>query len=409
MAMAACVPSRDPAPPPPVAAVPAPPRSITVEEMPNPALPGSGQADLGLGADGQVLFTWIDAGSEGSRELRMSRFEGQEWSVPVTVRFGGDLLANWADTPRVAGDDEGRLAISWPRLQGGTSEGYDVVVQVSSDDGRTWSAPVSPHRDGTQTEHDFPTLHADPAGGLGIAWLDGRANAAHGSGGGHGGEGAQALMTATIAPDGTLGAERVIDPRVCDCCATASVRSGAAVVIAYRDRSDDEVRDISVVRLVGGEWAQPITIPGDGWKIAGCPVNGPAIAASGESVALAWYTSPESGARVNLAFSQDGGATVGAPLRVDDGAPIGRVDVVILPDGAALVGWVEGGASAEASFRVRVVEPGGKPVSSAIVANVEAGRVGGFPRLVASGGVVIAAWTSKSGDMTRVRTARLRM
>lgn len=409
LALAACAPSRDPAPPPPASAAPPPPRSITVEELPSPALPGSGEADLALDATGNVLLTWIDAGGDGTRALRLSRREGDAWSVPVTVHEGGDLLANWADTPRVGADSAGRLAVSWPRLKAGLA-GYDVVVQLSADDGRTWSAPVSPHRDGMlTTEHDFPTFYVDPVGALGIAWLDGRANPVREGEGGHGGAGAQALMTATIAADGTFGPERVIDGRACDCCATASVRSGDTVVLAYRDRSDDEVRDISVVRLAGGEWSQPSTISGDGWKIAGCPVNGPAMAANGASVALAWYTSPETGARVKLAFSSDGGATFGAPVRVDDGAPVGRASVALLPDGAALIGWIEGGADAQASFRVRLVEPGGRFVASAIVASVEAGRAGGFPRLVASGGDVIAAWTSKDGETTRVRTARLRM
>ena len=38
-------------------------------------------------------------------------------------------------------------------------------------------------------------------------------------------------------------------------------------MIAYRDRSADEVRDISIVRRVGGRWTKPAPVHDDGWKI----------------------------------------------------------------------------------------------------------------------------------------------
>ena len=93
------------------------------------------------------------------------------------------------------------------------------------------------------------------------------------------------------------------------------------------------------------------------------------------------------------------------------------MDVVLLSDGAALVGWIERGVnsgtgSAElAEFKVRVVDPNGAMRASASVATLEAGRAGGFPRLISAGSPlgreVFAAWTSKDGDATRVQVARL--
>ena len=35
--------------------------------------------------------------------------------------------------------------------------------------------PVSPHHDGTQTEHGFASLFQAPGAGLGMVWIDGRA------------------------------------------------------------------------------------------------------------------------------------------------------------------------------------------------------------------------------------------
>ena len=47
-------------------------------------------------------------------------------------------------------------------------------------------------------------------------------------------------------------------------------------VAVYRDRSPEEIRDISVVRLVDGVWTEPAPVHADNWMIEGCPVNGPA-------------------------------------------------------------------------------------------------------------------------------------
>ena len=66
----------------------------------------------------------------------------------------------------------------------------------------------------------------------------------------------------------------------------------------------------------GGYWNPPYTVHEDGWKIAGCPVNGPMLANHENDVAIAWYTSPNSTPTVNVAFSKDEGASFDAPLRV---------------------------------------------------------------------------------------------
>ena len=49
-----------------------------------------------------------------------------------------------------------------------------VLVNRSTDDGRTWSAPISPHHDTAQTQHGFGSLFDLPGGGFGLVWLDGR-------------------------------------------------------------------------------------------------------------------------------------------------------------------------------------------------------------------------------------------
>jgi hypothetical protein len=174
-------------------------------------------------------------------------------------------------------------------------------------------------------------------------------------------------------------------------------------LVAYRDRSAEEIRDISVVRLEDGAWSEPEPVHADGWKIAGCPVNGPSLAAAGDRVAVAWYTAAQDTPRVLLAFSDDGGHRFGAPIFLDGGAPLGRVSVLLEPDGSALVAWLEV-REKEALFQVRRVGRDGAPGPTTTVARTSAARASGFPRMVRSGDRIVFAWT-EAGKPSRVRTA----
>ena len=96
-----------------------------------------------------------------------------------------------------------------------------------------------------------------------------------------------------------------------------------------------------------------------------CPVNGPALSASGRRVAIAWFTMQQEQGHAFVAFSDDAGRTFGKPVRVDDEMSLGRVDVELLPDGSAAASWIEYSAEAKStSFRVRRIERSGSDVAA---------------------------------------------
>ena len=150
------------------------------------------------------------------------------------------------------------------------------------------------------------------------------------------------------------------------------------MIVAYRDRSPSEVRDIYYVRRENGKWSAPRAIHEDGWEITACPVNGPSIAADGRRVALAWYTEAQDRPRVQIAFSPDAGATFGKPVQVDDGQPVGRVDVLMLADGSALVCWLSG-TMEKGAIKVRRVRADGTLDAISTVAETDLARQSGFP------------------------------
>ncbi|MDQ3802947.1 MAG: glycoside hydrolase, partial [Acidobacteriota bacterium] len=315
-------------------------------------------------------------------------------------------FVNWADFPSVIALPDGSLAAHWLVKSGPGTYAYDVNISRSQDGGKTWGKPVVPHTDGTQTEHGFVSLIPLPDGRLGAVWVDGRATKDVPEG--HEEKGplpvSMQLRYAAIDAGGRLSDEAVLDERICECCQTSAAMTSDGPIAAYRDRSEREVRDISFVRQRDGGWGEPRPVHADNWEINGCPVNGPSVAADGRRVALAWYTEAGDSPRVQLAFSGDAGATFGTPVRVDDGEAMGRVDVVMLADGSALVCWMAGGAGGTGANKVRRVAPDGTLGPVAVIAETEASRASGFPRMARTGDTVYFAWT-QFGKPSQVRTA----
>jgi hypothetical protein len=373
--------------------------------LPGPAGPGSGQPYLTTASDGRVLLSWIDRLNDGRFSLRFSTREEKGWSKPSIIAEGSNWFVNWADFPSILALTDGSLAAHWLVKSDVGKFDYDVNISRSFDGGRSWTKPVIPHRDGAKAEHGFVSLFEAKDGALSAVWLDGREMKSEPSAGGHG-HGDMTLRYAKIKRDGVPIEETLLDGRVCECCQTSAAMTDEGPVVVYRDRSTDEIRDISLIRIKDGKWTAPRTVAQDGWKLNGCPVNGPAVAARGKRVAVAWFTGADDQARVKLAFSDNAGDTFGAPVIVDEGRPIGRVDVLLLKDGGVIVSWLEkldgGGA-----VRVRRIHPNGKLDPSIVVAPAGTARSSGFPQMALAGDALLFAWTADRVMTTSVPLAAL--
>ena len=348
-------------------------------------------------------MTWLEPRDSGFA-LRFSSFNGDSWTEARTIRSGRDFFVNWADFPSMAVSRDGRLAVHWLQRTGGSTYAYGVRMAHSTDGGATWSDPVRPHRDSSNTEHGFVALWPESNGHVGAAWLDGRKFSKEG----HDATNEMTVMAGSLDRGGRAGAEALLDARACDCCQTSAAMTSKGPIVVYRDRSADEIRDIAIVRRVNGKWTAPATVHADNWKIAACPVNGPAVSARGDRVVLAWFTGANDTARVKLAFSANAGARFGAPIRIDEGAPAGRVDAELLSDGGALVTWIERTGGDTAAVRLRRVHADGKTGAPITIGASSAARASGFPRMAVSGEHVLFAWTVP-GRPSTIRTARMRI
>lgn len=381
-----------------------PPLQIVPAE--SPAGIDSREPELTATPDGRIILSWVEKVEDKRYALRFATFVANKWSKASTVAAGENWFINWADFPSVIALADGSLAAHWLVKSGDGTYAYDVKIARSNDGGKTWQKPIVPHTDRTQTEHGFVSLLPLPDGRIGAVWLDGRnLKEVKDEGDEHAPlPVSMTLRYAAIDSEGRLSDESELDDRVCECCQTSAALTGQGIVAVYRDRSDKEVRDISYVSNQNGNWTRPQPVYADNWEINGCPVNGPSIAADNRRVVVAWYTGVNDSPRVKAAFSNDAGATFGPPIELDDGETLGRVDVLLLPDGSALVCWLSGTVEG-GSIKVRRVKSDGILDAPAVIAKTDISRSSGFPRMARLGDEVHFAWT-EFGKPSYVRTAK---
>lgn len=330
-------------------------------------------------ADARLVYVLPN---EGGVELIADDLRG--YAQPVAQ--GERWFVNWADVPAASVDADARLWFSFlPIVAEGT---YDYAAWIGTQP-RAMGHPMRIHTDEGAGEHGFVSIAGAGSGVAWTVWLDGRAHKQAG--------GATRVYARRFDAVQGAGAELLVDERACDCCPTSLARWGEGSIVAYRDRSESEVRDITVSYVPDQGEPRALTTFQDGWEFRGCPVNGPAVIVQGRQIRVLRYTEAGGSARVILA----GSSSLDQPwssVEVARGNVLGRVDMSAGPGGETSLLWLEKSADA-AVWRLRRMARG--EVADFEIAAVPAGRESGRARVLDLGTRVLVAVPGAAGIEVR--------
>lgn len=357
-----------------------------------PALADSGMPFLTAGPDGSVYLAWTENTPSKVSALRFARWKGSRWTPPETIAQGKNWFVNWADFGSLTVLPDRSMLAHWlTRNDSGGRYGYGIRIAKREPDRPIWRQI---HGLSLDEPVDYAGFFSFAPGGYAATYLSPpttpeRYQASH-----HPEEHDHRKTVRFIEFDaqGRVAADQELDPDACSCCQTALGQTRRGWIAAYRDHSPGEIRDISVLRRVNGSWTPPQTLHPDGWKINGCPTDGPALIAEDSRVAIAWLTRAGDQPRIQLALSNDDGQTFHAPVRIDSGNPLGRPAITTLDRGNYLVAWLEKTAGDQIEIRVRRVSSNGLTFAAQTVASAPLGRASGFPKVLVSGEQIFLAW-----------------
>ena len=293
-------------------------------------------------------------GSGTSIYLARSTDNGRTFSAPAKVADLPKLLLGRHRGPRVvfSGDTIIVSAIATES---------DLFVWRSTDNGRTWSKPITVNDKPTAAREGLHAMTVDPAGHLAAAWLDDRL------------PGGKRLWGAFSNDGGATWSKNVqlYDGTICECCHPSLLSLGKGeFAVMWRNKLDGS-RDFYVRHLRDGKPVGGAVKQGEGtWKLDACPMDGGGIALSHGAISTAWRREHEiylarpgkpevklgPGMDVALAANAKGEYAVWTDAKGIDAlvpgsstptrlAETGAFPAIIaLPDGAMLAAWEENGA-----------------------------------------------------------------
>lgn len=368
-----------------------------VQLLQSPAPANSHLSRITSDESGQVFLSWVTKHDAGAG-LSFSALTNDEWSAPMTISQGDNWFVNWADFPVLSVQD-GSMVAHWLRRSGQDTYDYDVVASFFDSEAKQWSAEQIVNSDGVKAEHGFVSMSPTGQGSTLLTWLDGRNTRDAPT------PGAMTLRAAVFSTRGAKLEEWELDASVCDCCQTSSALTARGPVVVYRDRTEDETRDTSIVRLVDGVWTSSAVVHGDGWQVNGCPVNGPSVAAADGMLAVAWFTAKDQRPMVQLALSQDDGESFFSPVVVAGSHTNGRVDTAILANGDVVVSWMDT-TEAVAKLMLSRFDSKGQSLDTTEVSTMSPSRRSGFPAIESVGDTIYITWTNVEDEL-QIKVARV--
>ena len=288
---------------------------------------------LSLSGNG-LLLSWQQVNGKIT-QLNYAQISGNRVGLPHTAMAGENWLINYADYAMVSNLGNDYWLAAWlVRSEKGLPD-YHFKIAQSFDAGKHWSTATKPFSGPPVGQQGFVSALSTDKGAL-LTWI-----------GSH--DKRYALYSGHLDKQGRWSRVFMVDRDNCSCCHPEMARIGAQTAVVYRDRSSEEIRDIAISFKQSGGWSEPRIVAEDGWRMSGCPVNGPALVSLGQSYAVAWFSAPSDKSRIRVkAVSADGRSQV---IRLDDENVLGYIDAVAIDAENVLIGWLSGTRNIQLSLQ----------------------------------------------------------
>ena len=376
-------------------------KNIIIEEIPFLFKNSNAQPSL-VSKNGSLSLSWISSDKGKKSTLNFSQFKDGKWINPRTLANGSDWFVNWADFPAHAINGDLILTSYLKKSASGTYT-YDIVLSLQKLSGEKIKEDFVLHTDGVKAEHGFVSIIPTDNQEFFITWLDGR-NTVNKELGGH--HKPMTIRFARITNSGDVINESELDSATCDCCQTSIAETNNGPVVVYRDRSNNEVRDIYITQKINNVWEAPTPVHNDGWIINGCPVNGPKVDFNSNNLAVSWFTVSDEKPTINLSFSKSNGTSFTTPIKINDHDAIGRVDVAFLNDHEVLVSYIEGD-DVGTYLRIKKVSIDGKVSAPITISKIDSGRNTGVPQLEVFNNEIFIVWTVFEDEKSQLKSVKL--
>lgn len=366
-------------------------------QIENPAQGYAGMSRMFATSDG-LYMSWVEQ-LDSLAVLKYSVFDGEQWSRSNTIASGTDWFVNWADFPTIAVNKENIFA-HYLQKSAPDTYAYDIKYKVFNKDSKTWSAAKKLHTDTTQSEHGFVSVIPYKEGFM-ASWLDGRTTVNVPDS-----LRQMTLRAGIINPDASLGTQWELDNRVCDCCATSIATDAIGPVVVYRDRSTQEVRDISLVRFINEAWTVPQTIHKDEWEINGCPVNGPAVTSNGDNLAVAWFTSANDQPLVKQTFLKGLASNKDIPIKLNTGTAIGRTAITTDTLGNTYALFMQDFGD-ESAVSLAVFDLEENMTKNSVLFEISSERASGFPQIEIFKDNLFVSYTESDKEQSSIKMLQI--
>ena len=380
-------------------------------------VPGAANNNVSLAAGGsEVVVTWgARSGAATDVYAAWSRDGGVTFGAPARVNdVPGDARVSGEQAPRVALG--GSTDVVWVSRQGGASV---VRAAKARTDERSFEPATTVHASGLTGARGWASLAVDKDAAVHVAWLDGRDAQAAGAAtqAGHAGHKGmrQDLYQAVSWPDGKRSETRVATD-VCFCCKTGvATAPDGTVYVAWRHIYPPNLRDMAVARSTDGgrTFASPVRVSEDGWAIDGCPDDGPSLAVDARGVVhIAWPTlvpGSDSGKAIFYSYSQDGGRTFAARMRLDEGAAAAAHPQLAVGGDRVVVVWDQ--SDGQRRVLTRTISSDPKATAWTPILGqpkvLSAERSALYPAVAVTPTATVVAWTEEAQPGSLIRVRRL--